>query len=752
MKKSKIGKIVKYNLEKNLRNKWFIGLNLLLFVISVVALNFGTVKNILKDNNLIPEDEKITIEVVDETNKLYEKLIENANKNNIINNVEIVEVESVNYDETMSEDKFIIEVKNSETNIIDVKVISKDGIDNNYYTVIEESLESVKNEIVSNKYNLTAEEIQMIKDSVVVERIMVGVDSTNSDIKQIAQTVVNYMTLIILMLILSKIATDISQEKVTKSIEYVLTSISAKDYLIAKVISINFTMLIQLIFTVIYFIISASLNSILTMSMSEVAMETTSSFSLASIANLIDSQIVLYVGIVLVFLVLTVFLMCIIQAALTSRTTNISEAGNTTTILLTVVFVLYFVSTLLITPLKESSIVVYILSCIPIVSMYFVPTMIIIGQANIIQIIIATILLILSIPVSIKICSKVFKNGVLDNFNKKKKEVKVKEENLKEKEINKVTKRELAKYGYVIGMSVILYVAVQLIATYVVTLFITPLSNVTRLSVDSISMLANMIVFIISLLVPALFVKTYVENDNISNKKVNVKSMAKVVVMTVPIVTAVQIGLGYLLEKLGLNYDIVDKMNIYSNTSVISSILFFIYIAVLPAIFEELYIRKTVLKFSQKYGNTFAIVSSAILFAVIHLNISQSLFAFIMGVILAVIAIYSNSIIPTGIIHFLNNGYAALTMIFANNGVVLAVINVIYLFMIIAGIVLIIVGIIKNRNSIKECITKLKENKENKQNKIKNDYRYIALDYTFIIACILMIVMLILTQKTIAIL
>ena len=64
MKKNKILKIVRYNLEKNLRNKWFIGLNILLFVVSIVALNFGTVKNILKQSDILPAGEKIKFEIV----------------------------------------------------------------------------------------------------------------------------------------------------------------------------------------------------------------------------------------------------------------------------------------------------------------------------------------------------------------------------------------------------------------------------------------------------------------------------------------------------------------------------------------------------------------------------------------------------------------------------------------------------------------------------------------------------------------
>ena len=52
----------------------------------------------------------------------------------------------------------------------------------------------------------------------------------------------------------------------------------------------------------------------------------------------------------------------------------------------------------------------------------------IIGQAKTWQIIVSFLLLIISIPVAFNICSKVFKNGVLDYNNKKSKNKKVKKE------------------------------------------------------------------------------------------------------------------------------------------------------------------------------------------------------------------------------------------------------------------------------------------------------------------------------------
>ena len=748
MKKNKVWKIVKYNIERNLRNKWFIGLNAVLFIVAIFAINFNGVKTILKNKNIISKDKEIKFEVYDDTDSFYNILEDKINQNKDIDNVSLSRIEEVSYDENMDKSVVIIDAEKSDENILNIKVISKDGMKQKYYGIIEASVEETKEELIKSKFNITSTQIEKIKENIKIERIMVGVDNSNSDTKQIVQTAVSYITLIILMLILSKIAGDISQEKVTKSIEYVLTSITAEEYLIAKVISISLTMILQVVFTFIYFIISSSISSFLNITFAENMLENSiQGFSLSKIGELIDSTMIMYIIVALVFLVLTVFFMCIVQAALTAKTTSMSEASNTTTLLVTLNFGLYFASCLAISPLVETHAIIYILSCLPIFSMYFIPSMIIIGQAKIIQIIIATVLLVISIPISIKICSKVFKDGVLNNNIKKKKE-KDEYKDIKEKELAKVNKRELAKYGYVIGMSVILYITVQVILTYVLAIFIPTISNALNIGTEIVEMVVNIIIFAVSLYIPTLFVKSYTEEDYKRKEKLNIKDVASKILISVPIVFIVQIVVGILLEKLGFNYDILDKMSIYKSTGKLYDILFFIYIAIMPAIFEELFIRKAILNYSKKYGTTFAIISSALLFSIMHLNISQSLFAFIMGIILAIVALRFNSIIPTGIIHFLNNGYAALTLIFAENNTALTIINIIFYLMLGIGIILLIMTLIKNKNNIKEKIENLKNKKEHKKQK----YRYIAFDYTFIVACILMLVMLIVTQKMLSIL
>lgn len=735
----KIASIVKYTVEKNIRNKWFIILNALLLVVTIVGLNFSSIEQIMKDNNISFNKDKVSLEVIDVNDLVYSTLVEKFNVDELQEKIEISKKEKVEYDEkTIDKNKLILEVTPSNEIMINAKIISKEGMDAKYIDLIEQTINEKKNELYANEYNLTKENVENLTKDVEIERIMVGVDSKNSDLKSILQAFLNYAILLILMIVLSKIANDISQEKMSKSIEYVLTTISAKAYLIAKVISINLTLIAQLVFSIAYFLIASSIKSLLNLLIFNPQINTDmSNLSTSNLLSNIDVSIVFYMIIIFVFAILTILIISVIQAALSSRTTNITEASNATILLVVLNVIIYVASTMLVSPLKETSIWLYIVSCIPIVSMYFIPSMILIGQAKMIQILISLLLLIISVPFIFKYSANFFKEGILGNSTKKKSK-KIKEKSVRQIQEEYVNKRDFSKYGFVIGIAVILFIVLQL----VLSVIITPVISV--LKVGNVDIITNILVFIISLIVPTLFVMSYIPKSDKQKEKLDIKLSIKSILVAVPIVAIIQILLSLLLEKLGLNYDIIDKINLYDSSSIISKILFFIQIAILPAIFEELFIRKAVLNYSKKYGNIFAIIASALLFSLIHLNISQSIFAFIMGVILAIIAIRTDSIIPTSIIHFLNNGYAALITIFENNALVVNVINIIMILISVIGVVIAIIEIIKARGKLfKFNIKNLNPSKS---------YLYIMLDYSFIVSIILIIVMLVMTQNILSIL
>ncbi len=80
-----------------------------------------------------------------------------------------------------------------------------------------------------------------------------------------------------------------------------------------------------------------------------------------------------------------------------------------------------------------------------------------------------------------------------------------------------------------------------------------------------------------------------------------------------------------------------------------------LFLAVLPAICEELSIRGVVLGGFSKKSKNFAIFISALMFALMHLSLEQLIYQFVLGVVLASIVYYSGNILYGIILHFVNN-------------------------------------------------------------------------------------------------
>ena len=74
-----------------------------------------------------------------------------------------------------------------------------------------------------------------------------------------------------------------------------------------------------------------------------------------------------------------------------------------------------------------------------------------------------------------------------------------------------------------------------------------------------------------------------------------------------------------------------------------------------PALLEELVFRGFILQPLRRYGDWFAIITSALLFGLIHGNMTQAPFAILAGIALGYINIVSGSMWMNILLHFLNN-------------------------------------------------------------------------------------------------
>lgn len=88
--------------------------------------------------------------------------------------------------------------------------------------------------------------------------------------------------------------------------------------------------------------------------------------------------------------------------------------------------------------------------------------------------------------------------------------------------------------------------------------------------------------------------------------------------------------------------------------------LSFIATAVTPALVEEFALRGAVMGSLKKYGEGFAIVTSSVVFGLMHGNLAQIPFAFVLGLYFGYAAIKTGTIWTAVIIHFLNNFFTVI--------------------------------------------------------------------------------------------
>ena len=109
------------------------------------------------------------------------------------------------------------------------------------------------------------------------------------------------------------------------------------------------------------------------------------------------------------------------------------------------------------------------------------------------------------------------------------------------------------------------------------------------------------------------------------------------------------------IENTGGNIDVGDQPNI---------LLYVLVVAILPAFAEEFAFRGIVMGVLRPYSEGLAILVSSAAFALMHGNFVQLPFTFCCGLVFAFIDIKTNSLLPSIIVHFLNNGLSVLSDIF----------------------------------------------------------------------------------------
>lgn len=160
---------------------------------------------------------------------------------------------------------------------------------------------------------------------------------------------------------------------------------------------------------------------------------------------------------------------------------------------------------------------------------------------------------------------------------------------------------------------------------------------------------------LVTLLIAGLAFKTtvwsYFKPDR-QSVKTGFKWLSPCFVFNMLASTMISIVTGF-LSSMGVSVPTADFS--IRQPSVFAVIMQISYIVILAPVFEEIIYRGLIIKMISPYSKSAAVLVSALAFGLMHGNIPQAASAFCTGLIYAVIALKCGSMIPTIIIHSLNN-------------------------------------------------------------------------------------------------
>ncbi len=244
---------------------------------------------------------------------------------------------------------------------------------------------------------------------------------------------------------------------------------------------------------------------------------------------------------------------------------------------------------------------------------------------------------------------------------------------LMQRQINYARKKqrgELVKVGFLLGTAILLYLFLQnfwagmlnsldLVETYQNSAMFRYAFNI--IGVDLLSLLP-------AFGLPALILKRNFTGDLVPAKKIGGLKVAAWTFFGLgcTLVANYIVSIMTVFVKNTLGYELSQNDYGISN-DFLTYFVMVISVAVAPAIFEEFALRCCTLGVLKKYGNGFAVFMVSIIFGLIHGNVIQFVFAFLMGIIMAYITIQTDNVIIAILIHGLNNGRSAVNDIVTNS-------------------------------------------------------------------------------------
>lgn len=420
--KSKLGFLTSVSLKRKIKTKWFLAANILLAIVIIGIANIDSIINFFGGDF----DSKDKIYVIDNTNNSYDIFQTQLNEaSESFDNEGRFEV--VKYEKSVEEGKKLIEeddknivlVLNDDTeNTLAATLITDGYIDTIDYQLINTAINNTKTSLAIMNSSISPEELASIYNPIEVDRVYLD-ESKKAESENAEMLLTTVFPVIILpffmltIFLVQMIGAEVNDEKSTRGMEIIISNVSPVTHFFSKVIAGNLFVLLQGLLLVIYGGVGILIRKLTTQ---ESLLSKLGSELNIDISNILQNgfgdNLVYFIIVSLILMLLTFIAYALLAGVLASMTTNIEDFQQLQTPIMIISLIGFYLA--MSANLFEGSIFIKVVSYIPLISAILSPSLLILGQIGLVDILISIGLMIVTIFLLIKYGLRIYKAGILN--------------------------------------------------------------------------------------------------------------------------------------------------------------------------------------------------------------------------------------------------------------------------------------------------------------------------------------------------
>lgn len=419
--KNKLCFLVQNSFNRKVKNKWFMIANAILLVVLVALFNIDTIISKLGGDF----NEKTNIYVIDNINRydLLKTNIDSISKDNKVANYKVKKTNKTKKElkKNLKSNEYIIVMDEDKEDFIKVTLVSTGYMDSLNYQVLSNAINNTKVTIAINASNINPEVLNNIYKPVELKREYLDKNKKSEEETEemIMTTVFPIIILPFFMLsifLVQTIGSEINDEKTTRGMEIIISNVSYKIHFLAKIIACNLFIFMQGALLLVYSGIGFIVRKLTTNPVSSGVEK-----QISDIVNSIDKTGIIeklgfIIPVILLLMILTFIAYSLLAGILASMTTNAEDLSHLQSPIIVISLVGYYLA--MMAGVFKGALFIRILSYVPFISAILSPSLLVLGQIGIIDIIISILIMLFTIFLFVKYGLRIYKEGILNYTSK----------------------------------------------------------------------------------------------------------------------------------------------------------------------------------------------------------------------------------------------------------------------------------------------------------------------------------------------